>query len=189
MTARIQPGSVHGRFQPLHKGHLEYITAALERCDFLYVGITQPIHTRLNQVDSADAEHRARPENNPLTYFERQEILTATLKEAGVPPARYAVIPFPIETPSDLLEFLPTSIRIFTTTYDDWNKEKINVLKSVGYEVENLWTRQAKEFSGHDIRARMKSGDDTWADSVPDAAVALLEAYDVATRVRDLAPE
>jgi nicotinamide mononucleotide adenylyltransferase len=32
-------GVVHGRFQPFHNGHLEYVLSAKQKCDFLYVGI------------------------------------------------------------------------------------------------------------------------------------------------------
>ena len=35
-------GMIHGRFQPLHNGHLAYLEAAAERCDHLFVGITNP---------------------------------------------------------------------------------------------------------------------------------------------------
>ncbi len=34
-------GCVHGRFQPFHNGHLEYVLAAQSRCAFLWVGITK----------------------------------------------------------------------------------------------------------------------------------------------------
>ncbi len=33
-------GMIHGRFQPFHNGHLEYLLAALERCETLIIGIT-----------------------------------------------------------------------------------------------------------------------------------------------------
>ena len=33
---------IHGRFQPFHNGHLDYLRGALARCDELFVGITNP---------------------------------------------------------------------------------------------------------------------------------------------------
>ena len=44
----IDIGVVHGRFQPLHLKHMEYILAAKMRCRKLYIGITNPdnLHTR-----------------------------------------------------------------------------------------------------------------------------------------------
>lgn len=38
----IKTGVVHGRFQPLHLKHMEYILAAKMRCQKLYIGITNP---------------------------------------------------------------------------------------------------------------------------------------------------
>ena len=34
-------GMIHGRFQPFHNGHLEYMVAAAARCTRLAVGITR----------------------------------------------------------------------------------------------------------------------------------------------------
>ena len=38
----VRQGMIHGRFQPFHKGHLEYMRGAAECCDELFVGITNP---------------------------------------------------------------------------------------------------------------------------------------------------
>jgi cytidyltransferase-like protein len=63
---RFPQASAHGRFQPFHNGHLEYILAAKERCDFLWIGITKfEIFTT-----TPLGRQRERPENNSLTYFE-----------------------------------------------------------------------------------------------------------------------
>jgi cytidyltransferase-like protein len=123
--------SVHGRFQPLHNGHLEYIQAAFKRCDFLYIGITQHVLHRLTQVSSASAVHRAQPESNPLTYFERMTVIDAVLTSVDIPRDRFAIMPFPIEEPSELHEFLPLSVPVLTTTYDDWNRAKIETRATV----------------------------------------------------------
>jgi len=182
----FKTGSVHGRFQPLHNGHLEYIEAALTQCDFLYVGITQYTSHKLVQVQSTSAVHRGHPHNNPLTYFERTMVIDAVLGEIGVSRDRYAVVPFPIEEPHELGEFLPTAVPIFTTTYDDWNREKIRTLEQIGYEVVNLWTRPQKDVAGHEIRSLMRSGSQAWRQHVPDSAARLLDEYDVAGRLSRL---
>ena len=38
---------IHGRFQPFHNGHLEYLRGAAECCDELFVGITNPDPARV----------------------------------------------------------------------------------------------------------------------------------------------
>jgi len=40
-TKPFKEGSAHGRFQPFHNGHLEYVLAAQKQSDFLWIGITK----------------------------------------------------------------------------------------------------------------------------------------------------
>lgn len=179
---------MHGRFQPLHNGHLEYILAALERCDYLFVGITQYRHRELVRVDVEDATHRAEPRNNPLTYFERDQVLRTVLRANGVAAERFSVLPFPIEHPAELSGFLATEVPIFTTTYDKWNEEKIRTLEEVGYQVINLWSRDEKAFVGRQIRSLMAANDPRWREQVPASAAALYDKFALPSRLRRLAP-
>src|SRR5437588_305320 len=96
-------GSVHGRFQPLHNGHMEYILAAAAQIDFLYVGLTQPDIRRLE--DTPVSSHRASRYSNPLTYFERRGLIIQALIDAGISRSKFDVIPFPIEVPAELPDF------------------------------------------------------------------------------------
>jgi len=38
---------IHGRFQPFHNGHLEYMRGAADRSDELWIGITNPDQARM----------------------------------------------------------------------------------------------------------------------------------------------
>ena len=160
--------------------------AAFERCDFIYVGITQYLRNRLIQTESPSALHRGLPQNNPLTYFERAKIIENVLRSEGIGRDRFDITPFPIEEPADLEQFVPNSVTIFTTTYDEWNKAKISRLKEQGYKVKNLWTREHKEFVGKDIRQQMASGDLRWRESVPLVVAEILDEMDLAERLRSL---
>ncbi len=110
MTSRFAEASIHGRFQPFHLGHLEYALEAFQRYEYVHVGITQFHQRRLVQVAPASAAHRAIPESNPLTYFERSLLIRAALTAEGIPPERYSIVPFPIEDPAELPEFVGTSV-------------------------------------------------------------------------------
>jgi cytidyltransferase-like protein len=186
-ASRKRLGSVHGRFQPFHNGHLRYVQAAAERCDYLHVGITQPVIRRLVRVQVNEALHRAQPQSNPLTYFERVETVAAALSDIGLTPERYRIQPFPIEEPDQLPDFLPLTIPVFTTTYDEWNVSKIQTLERVGYEVVNLWSEDRKEVEGHHVRAMIRKGDPRWREYVPPGVADLLEEFDLAGRLRALA--
>lgn len=176
--------SAHGRFQPLHKGHLEYLLAAKERCDFLWIGVTQFDVFAL--ASSPHDVHREDPINNPLSYFERVEMIREVMVEAGLGLDEFGVLPFPVDRPQSLANFLPTSIPVFTTVCEPWNEYKVELLRNYGYEVVVLWHREAKVYEGLDVRARMASGDPTWRDLVPPAAVRIVEKYKIAARLRKL---
>lgn len=180
---RVTQGSVHGRFQPLHNGHLDYILGAKARCDFLWVGITKYDITseHLNPL----GRHRERPESNPLTYFERLNIIHAALIDSGISPAEFAFVPFPIETPVALPLFLPTHVICFTTICEEWNREKIRVLKDCGYTVEVLWER-SKTISGAVIRESIAKGTDDWTRLVPPATVGAVNHLALRARLQKL---
>jgi nicotinamide mononucleotide adenylyltransferase len=181
VTARVVAGSVHGRFQPFHNEHLEYALAAKDRCDFLWIGITK--------YDVTPSEFtplgrpRERPENNPLTYFERISIIAEALVDAGIAKGSFAFVPFPIETPQRLPEFMPTSVPCFTTVCEDWNKEKIHILRGYGYTVNVLWERTKKLVSGGEIRADIIKGGTAWRSMVPAATARALDTLNIHDRL------
>lgn len=152
----IVAGSVHGRFQPFHNDHLEYVREAKKRCEFLWIGITKYDITPIEASPLARA--RERPDHNPLTYFERITIIAEALVDVGVPRSSFGFVPFPIESPNRLPAFMPTAIPCFTTIREDWNKEKIRVLAACGYQVIVLWERPEKLITGGFIRDNIVSG-------------------------------
>ena len=181
MVDRFDVGSAHGRFQPLHKGHMEYLLAAKERCDHLWVGITQ--YNVRSLSDNPVDPHRTRPQDNPLTYFERVQIIREAFAEEGITEEQFGILPFPIETPQLLRDFLSTDVPVFTTVYDDWNRHKIRVLREAGYEVITLWERDEKEYKGTEVREKIMNGDPSWEGLVPPATVRAVRAYNVRERL------
>lgn len=183
-TYRIEQGSVHGRFQPLHNAHLDYILEAKKRCNFLWIGITKYDITgeHLNPL----GRHRERPEATPLTYFERLNIIRVALIDSGISAAEFAFVPFPIETPAALPLFLPRNITCFTTICEDWNREKILVLEASGYIVEVLWERTPKTVNGTHIRKSIAEGTEDWKHLVPPATVKAVEQLALRSRLQRL---
>ena len=178
--------SVHGRFQPFHVEHLDYIVAAFARAHFVHVGITQFERSHLRHIDGAST-HRESSLSNPLTYFERVELLTLALHGAGIDPGRYRVGPFPIESPEELADFLPLNIPILTTRVDEWNDRKVELLRALGYEVELLFNRDPKGVSGSEIRALIGAHDDRWTSMVPASTVEYLKSLSLAERLNSAA--
>lgn len=174
--------SAHGRFQPLHLGHVEYLLAAKERCRFLHIGVTQFVRSRLVGT-SASSRHRVLPESNPLTFFERQSMIREVLTECGVPAADFDVIPFPVEDLAVLPEFLPTGIPVLTTIYEEWNHEKVAMLRSVGYTVKVLWDDRPRIYSGTEIRRLVAAGDARFEKMVPAATVRWMQDAGIRQRL------
>lgn len=183
MTDRIPVGSVHGRFQPLHNAHLDYIRAGLERAEFLYIGLTQFRVKSLVDVNDPTALHRNVPSANPLTYLERATIVRDVLLSEGYDLQQFVVTPFPIESPTELPDFVPLDAVAFTTKVEPWNDSKIDVLSRAGYHVEVLWTRP-KAIAGSSIRERIATGDDSWRSEVPEVVARRLEQWEIGERLR-----
>jgi cytidyltransferase-like protein len=185
----LRSGSVHGRFQPFHLGHLEYVLAAAHQCDFLWVGITQPEISNL-QSGGAQPAHRYEPSDNPFTYWERVLMVSASLAEAGVDEGIYRIVPFPIERPESLLDYVPMEAVAYTTVYETWNEQKIQLLNGIGYRVEVLWQRDTKEVAGGTVRQLLRSGDERWRGLVPAATARIIDGLDLDARPGALsAPE
>jgi nicotinamide mononucleotide adenylyltransferase len=181
--SRIPVGCVHGRFQPFHNEHLAYLLAAKERCDFLWIGITK--YEAIWEEMSPLARHRERPENNPFTYFERLTMITESLSDLGEDRRTFGFIPFPIEMPQRLAAFLPRTVTCFTTICEEWNREKISVLKSEGYTVDVLWER-GKSITAGEIRKEILQGRSIWRDKVPKATANMIDSLDVKARLEKL---
>lgn len=68
-----------GRFQPLHKGHIDIIKKILKENEQIIIAV-------------GSAEKNYVPEN-PMTAGERVLLIDETLKAEGIAPARYCIIP------------------------------------------------------------------------------------------------
>jgi len=181
-TLLLPAGSVHGRFQPFHNEHLEYVMAALAQCQFLWIGITKyDVETEVSPL----GRDREKPENNPLSYIERVLIISETLCDLGVGKGSFSFIPFPIEHPQKLRQFLQLAVPCFTTVCEPWNLEKIKVLREQGYEVRVLWDRE-KTITGQSVRERILSGDPSWREDVPPATTRAMELLKIVERLRRL---
>jgi nicotinamide mononucleotide adenylyltransferase len=176
-VGRVTQGSVHGRFQPFHNGHLDYVLEAFERAEFLWTKIFQP------GPDSVDATGREQAASNPLTFRERSELVDAAIASAGVRRDRFSITPFPIESPECLHEFVPYGSVCFTTLVNEWNDEKVRRLNANGFPTEILGLSKPDNMrvtSGTEIRRLLRAGDPTWARFVP-----LVVAEMIIERFRD----
>lgn len=192
-------GVIHGRFQMLHLGHMEYLLAGKARCRKLIVGITNPDIEHLRGCGANP--HRGTAEANPLTYEERRDMVTGALTEAGVPREDFLVVAFPIneieeaasESPeagrSMLFGITPESAKYYMTIYDEWSLEKKELFESLGCTVEVMWTRsnEDKVTSGTEVRARIAAGE-PWEELVPPFVYKYVTEKGIGERMRRAQP-
>ena len=165
-------GCVHGRFQPFHNEHLDYVLAAKQRCQHLLVGITRYDYQRSHCQKS----HRLTLEANPFNYRDRALMIKEALLQAGLSCKEFDITPFPIDNPESLPAFIPYNVTCYTTIREQWNKEKANILKKAGYPVDILWENyDPKQVSGSMIRTLIRQGSEEWKALVPAGAIRAIE--------------
>ena len=165
---------------------MKYLLAGKERCKCLLVGITNP-DPLLTGEDETDPT-RSRPEDNPLTYFERMCMVRDALFEAGLSHQEFAIVPFPINFP-DLYRYYAPLDAVFLHTIDDaWGEKKLSYFESLGLATEVLWRRtpETKGISAGDVR-KLIAEDGEWQPLVPPSTARLIEEFGLAERLRALA--
>lgn len=164
-----RPGMIHGRFQPFHNGHLEYLRGAAARSDAVFVGITNPDPQRIKEEPSDPLRHL--PESNPFSYVERLLMVSEVAHDEGI---SAHVIPFPVNEPELWPPYVPPDVVHFIRLFSDWGGAKLDRLREAGYEVVVLDEGAEKEVSGADVREALRNGGD-WEPLVPPGVAALLK--------------
>ncbi|WP_457934409.1 hypothetical protein LOS73_02335 [Pseudoalteromonas sp. SCSIO 43210] len=180
----MKVGSIHGRFQPFHNEHVDYALAALKSCDFLWIGITQYDIEELKKCK--DSPNRGVLSSNPLTYLERINIIKDALLDANIDRAKFDFIPFPIDEPEKLYQFVDINTVCFTTIRESWNRAKVERLSQAGYKVEVLWENlEDKEVSSTLIRESLLNGNGLWKKMVQPSTQRHINSLDLAKRLQE----
>jgi cytidyltransferase-like protein len=177
---------IHGRFQPFHLGHVDYLKAALNRWPSIIIGIAAPTPV---PHSFPGVEHRNRPSANPLTYLERTILIRESCRNISIPDVQIEFSPFPIDEPTLLPHYVGKSIVCATTRLYAWNDEKIRRLEDAGYRIAILDDCIKAPFDGTGIRKLMAAEDPAWRDMVLPPAAQLLTSWKVSERIRSLASQ
>jgi nicotinamide-nucleotide adenylyltransferase len=169
----MRRGMIHGRFQPFHNGHLEYMRGAAELCDELFVGITNPDPARVKPEAADPARHL--PESNPWSYAERLLMVKAAARDLGLDLERVHVIPFPVNEPELWAAYVPAGATQYLRLFSDWGGEKLERFRAAGYDVVVLDEGAEKEVSGEDVREALRT-DGVWEELVPPGVAAVIRS-------------
>src|SRR5262249_15295966 len=129
VSPRLDSGLVLGRFQPLHREHVRYLDAALERVEHLVIGITRPF----GEVPEAGGASRNNTDANPLPYWLRERILLDWADRNRVA-SRVTVRPVPISD-SGLRSVVAPGTTVLITEVEPWSLEKRSVIEEAGHRV------------------------------------------------------
>ncbi|HEX7255632.1 MAG TPA: adenylyltransferase/cytidyltransferase family protein [Gaiellaceae bacterium] len=172
---RAARGMIHGRFQPFHNGHLEYLRGAAERSDELFVGITNPDPSRIRPESSDPLRHL--PESNPWSYAERLLMVKAAAVDLGLDLARFHVIPFPVNEPELWPAYVPEGVTQYIRLFSKWGGTKVERMREAGYDVVVLDEGADKEISGESVREALRAGVE-WESLVPPGVARVIRSLD-----------
>jgi len=175
-------GVIHGRFQVLHNDHLKYLLSGKDHCRHLVVGITNPDPFLTKKETSDPARHDRMA--NPLTYYERFLLVNGSLKEAGLEPGEFSVVPFPINRPELYQYYVPMDAVFFLTIYDDWGKQKLEYFNSLGLRTHVLREvpPEEKGISASEVRKLIKENA-SWDHLVPKSVYQHLKTWNISDRL------
>ncbi len=169
---------IHGRFQPFHLGHQEYLRGAAERSDEVFVGITNPDPYRIKPEPADPSRHL--PASNPWTYVERLLMVKAAAADLGLELARVHVIPFPVNEPELWPAYVPAGATQYIRLFSEWGGTKLERFRDAGYDVVVLDEGADKQISGADVRAAIREGGD-WESLVPAGVARVIRSLERVT--------
>ncbi|MDI6884164.1 MAG: nicotinamide-nucleotide adenylyltransferase [Hadesarchaea archaeon] len=160
-----------GRFQPIHKGHVEVIKQILEEVDELIIGI--------------GSSQEGNTLDNPFTAEERVYMIERALEEAAVDRSRVNVVLIP-DVHNDKIwasHVVKLSPR-FSVVYSG-NPWVQRLFMEAGYEVRTPPPFKRKEYQGMEIRDRMLKGEE-WEHLVPESVLAVMREIKGVERLKEL---
>lgn len=172
LNGRSKIGMVHGRFQPFHHEHFEYVLHGIANSELCIIGITQPNIRSVSECEMLP--HRGTTEGNPFTFEDRKRMITLSLERWGVAPESYKIIPFEIDNPEIAFPALKKScseeITHYMRLFSDWEIHKKELIEQNDMKVivfQSLHSDyMTKNVTGTLVR-ELVSSKRNWKDFVP----------------------
>ena len=157
-----------GRYQPIHLGHIAYIRHLLSKGMPVWIYLVDnevsddlpEIKSPVREFTSIVDQHH-RPEKNPLPFWLRYQLLTATLSgEFGANPdltvwgGRRLDLHWPYVSKA-----LPPKRKFILSKRDDFEDAKAKFWASLGQPVERIQKIDGPSFSATDFRTALANGE------------------------------
>lgn len=176
-------GCVTGRFQPLHRQHVELFSRAAEQHDGLVVAITNPDPTSMRPEEASAHRHLA--EANPFSYFERARMIQVAIG-SEVHGRPVTIVPFDLMKPEVWHGYVPVEAVQYVRRRGPWEEEKAARLRAAGYRVVRVEPSAGPDVSATAVRQLLRESPSAPLDDVPPSVAAVLPAL-VARWHRDAA--
>src|SRR5687767_2020496 len=118
-------GMIHGRFQPFHNGHFDYLSQALQLSCHLFIGITNP--DAMSAIADASDSHRHLASANPFPYYLRAQMIAKSVLMDGQLKERIndiTIVTFPISSPTLWKDYIPVDAVQMIRLLDPWDTKK-----------------------------------------------------------------
>ncbi len=160
---------VVGRFQPLHKGHMDVIKKCAEQSEHLTIGI-------------GSAQYSHVPEN-PFTAGERYMMINRSLRDEGI--KNYSIVPIEdLNRYSVWVAHVVSMVPPFRKVYTN-NPQTRRLFEEAGFDVHQSPLYNRDVFSGTEIRRRMLN-DEEWRSLVPEAVANIIDDIDGVNRIKQI---
>lgn len=182
----VETGVIFGRYQIFHLKHMEGVLAAKMRCNKLYIGITHPDIVAYAATSPLDVNGVTKMDN-PLTYFERMEMIQGALRDFGVKRKEFEIIPFPVSQPDLITQYAPKNATYYMSICTPWDEEKYRILQSQGLKIQVLWRRDQEEMgmTGKNIRELITMNNNEWQQHVPRSVAEYIIEHGIDRRIRE----
>lgn len=160
-----------GRFQPIHKGHLEVMKRILEEVENLVV-----------VVAAAQISHTFK---NPLTAGERIQLILDAVDEYGI--SRENIIIIPTQDVNDNALWVPHLMRLlpkFDIVYSN-NPFTQRLFSEYGFDVRGTEFVHREVYSASEVRERVVSNQDN-GDILMPSTIRQLEGWDIKGRLESI---
>lgn len=167
----VTRGLFVGRFQPIHRGHVEIIKKILMEVDELII-----------IIGSSQASHTL---ENPFTAGERELMILKSLAEEKIDLSKIHIIPIvDVNNNAVWVSHVKSLSPTFHVVYSG-NPLVCRLFKEAGFKVQKPPMVKRKEYWGTEIRERMLNGKN-WEELVPRAVVEVIREIGGLERLKDL---
>jgi nicotinamide mononucleotide adenylyltransferase len=166
---------------------MEYILAAKMRCSKLYLGITHPDIVNFAATSPLDTSGITK-KDNPMTFFERYEMLLNVFGEFKIKREDFAIIPFPISQPDLLRGYIPVDATYYMSIVTAWDRERLRILRLLGLKTDIIWEKDESELgvTGKEIRQMIAEGNNHWQLHVPKSVSEYIIKHQIDIRISQL---